>query len=78
MALKISYHNAAFPKDEEMDLGGFLVKNGGSVSLSEEQEADLAARLGMPVREYFKDSEDVKVEGTATVSAKDIEGEVNK
>lgn len=72
MALKLSYNNAALPKGQEVDLGGVLAKNGSTVELSEEQELSLAARVGMPVRDYFKDSEDVKVEGTATVAAKDI------
>jgi hypothetical protein len=72
MSLKLSYHNPAFPKDQEFDLGGVLVKNGSSITLSEEQELSMAARFGTTVKEHFKESEDVKVEGTAEVKAADI------
>lgn len=75
MTLKISVNNKQLPKGELLDIGGVAVENGSSVSLDEEQELSLANRVGMPVREYFKDSEDVKVEGTASVSSKDIPAE---
>jgi hypothetical protein len=77
VALKLSFHDPAFPKDKEVDLGGVLVKNGGSVTLSENQETTLVSRHGMSVKDYFKGSEMVKVEGTTELSAKELEG-VNK
>jgi hypothetical protein len=67
MGLKISVNNPALPKGEPLDIGGLLVENGGTVTLTEEQEQALVNRVGMAVKDYFKDSEDFKVEGTATV-----------
>jgi hypothetical protein len=67
VALKLSFNDSAFPKGTPVDVGGVLVDNGGSITLSEDQEASLVARHGMSVREYFKDSEMVKVEGSTEV-----------
>jgi hypothetical protein len=72
MALKVSFNDPAFPKDEEFDLGGVLVKNGGSVTLTEDQERAILARFGMTAKDYFADSEAIKVEGTAEVKGKEV------
>lgn len=73
MALKISYKNDAFPKDYEFDIHGVgLVKNGGTVTLSKEDEERAVGILGMPVKEYVKGSDDVSVEGTTELKAAEV------
>ena len=64
MSLKVSFSHPDFPKDQEFavaDVG--LIKNGGSVTLTEDQERSFQAARGMSVKEAFKGSQ-VKVEGT--------------
>lgn len=68
MPLKVSYNNPALPKGQEIDLGGFMVKNGSTVELTKEQEESIVARIGVSVKDYFAGSEDVKVDGTALVT----------
>lgn len=73
MALTVKYHNAAFPEGQEMDLGGFLVENGGSVELTEENEASIMSRTGMMPEDYFGESEDAEVSGSGFLSQSDLE-----
>lgn len=73
MGLKVTYNNENFPEGQEFDIGGVLVENGGSVELTEEQELALVSRTGMAVRDYFADTEDVKVEGTAAFTPAKVE-----
>lgn len=73
MPLKVSYENPAFPKDYEFDVHGIgLVKNGGSVTLSKEQEESAVAVLGMPLKDYAKGGT-VKVEGTTELKPSEVE-----
>jgi len=53
-----------------------LLKNGKSVTLTEDQEQEYAALHGMTVREGLKDDENFTIEGTA--EAKVEQKEVNK
>jgi hypothetical protein len=74
MGLKVSYKNKSFPKDMEFSVGGVaVVKNGGSVSLSDEQERLFVAQNGSAVKDFYKGSEDWNVEGTAAVRGKEVE-----
>lgn len=54
MAYKLEVNHPDFPKDWELDMDGVLVKNGESVTLSEEDEARIFARSGgLTVKEVF-------------------------
>jgi hypothetical protein len=67
MALKLTLKDEQFPKDQEFDVGGVLLQNGQSKTLSEEEEQALVSRHGMSVKDYFQGNEAIKVEGSATV-----------
>jgi len=73
MALKLEYNNKMLPKGLEVDLGGFMVENGGSIELTREQEERLVALNAALPTDFFKDSEDVKVSGTGFLTKKDLE-----
>lgn len=74
MSLKVSYKNDAFPKDYEFEVYGIgLIKNGGSVTLSKDQEERAVTMVGMSVKDYVKDSADVSVEGTTELKANEVE-----
>ena len=64
MSLKVEFNNPDFPKGLEYDLGGFLVPNGGSVELSEDQENAFVARHQKSVKDALKSSQ-VKVTGSS-------------
>jgi hypothetical protein len=73
MALKLTYDNPSYPKDEEIEVHGLgLVKNGRSVELTEDQEKSFVSVYGESVRDATKDDENVKVEGTALLGAKEV------
>ena len=60
MAKTVAYDNPAFEKGTEVDLGGILVPNGGSVSIDADTEDYLVSRNGKSLRDLFKGSEFVK------------------
>lgn len=68
MAYKLEVNHPDFPKDWEFDMDGVLVKNGSSVTLTEEDEARVFGRAGgKTVKEVFghKDVPDyIKLTGT--------------
>ena len=72
MAVEISADYPNYPKDVDLDLGGVLVKNGGSTKLDDDQELALATKWGAPIKEGVGESEYVKVSG-GKVSASDLE-----
>lgn len=54
MAYKLEVNHPDFPKDWEFDMDGVLVKNGSSVTLTEEDEAAIYNRSGgQTVKEVF-------------------------
>jgi hypothetical protein len=54
MAYKLEVNHPDFPKDWEFDMDGVLVKNGGSVTLTEADEAAIFGRSGgLTVKEVF-------------------------
>lgn len=74
MTLKLTWTHPDMPKGEEGEIRGVgLVKNGSSVTLNEEQERNAIAVLGMSVKDFFKDSEQVKVEGTSEVKVSEVD-----
>lgn len=72
MALKITYHNPDFAKGMEFAVEGLVVKNGETATLSEKDERLLVSRTGKSVRELFKDSQQVKVEGSQEMTNKEV------
>jgi len=73
MALTLKYHNSLLPEGQEVDVGGFLVENGGSVELTREQEASLMSLSGQMPADYLGASEDMEVSGTPFLGSKDLE-----
>lgn len=73
MALKVEVNDPTHEKGVEFDLGGFIVPNGGSVELSEEQEAALVARKGKSAKEALSGNPNVKVSGSAILTGKKVE-----
>lgn len=74
MALSVKYHNEMLPKGQEIDLGGFMVENGGkAIELTREQEASIMARTEMKPKDYFDAGEDIEVTGTALLTQKDLD-----
>jgi hypothetical protein len=54
MAYKLEVNHPAYPKDMELDMDGVIVKNGGSTTLTEEDEANVVNRSGgRTVKEVF-------------------------
>ena len=73
MALKVTYENPAFEKDQEFDIAGIgLVKNGTAKTLSKEEEEAAVAKLGMSVKDFAKGGT-LKVEGTTELKAAEVE-----
>jgi hypothetical protein len=73
MALTVKYHNAVLPEGQEVDIGGFLVENGGSVELTRENEASIMSRSAMLPADYFGESEDMEVSGTPFLKQSDLD-----
>jgi hypothetical protein len=73
MTLTVEINHPEFEDDVEFDVAGILVKNGGSVELSEEQERLLVARRRKSVREVLEGNQFVKVKGTSLLSKKDMQ-----
>jgi len=66
MALKVQIKHPTQGPDEEFAVpGAGMVKNGGSVTMNEDQERIFFSITGMHVRDYYKDSEMVTVTGTS-------------
>jgi hypothetical protein len=73
MGVKVAINFPNTAKGTEMDVGGVLVKNGGSVELDDDQELSFVARHRKPVKEWAGDSEYVKVTGTPKYGDKAVE-----
>ena len=72
MAYKLEFHNPEYPKGIEFDIGGVLVKNGGSLTLTEEQEQGIVTRRGMSVKDALSNNVHLKITGTSELSKKDV------
>jgi hypothetical protein len=74
VAYKLEVNHPDFPKDWEFDMDGVLVKNGGSVTLTEEDEIAIFNRSGgLTVKEVYghKDVPDhIKLTGTKASDVK--------
>lgn len=75
MAYKLEVNHPDFPKDWEFDMDGVLVKNGGSVTLTEEDELAILNRSGgLTVKEVFGHKnvpEYIKLTGTKASDVKE-------
>jgi hypothetical protein len=66
MALKVTIKHPSQGPNEEFEVPGVgMVKNGGTLSLTEEDEQSFFARTGMKVKDYYKDNEMVEVGGSS-------------
>lgn len=73
MGVKLSVNFPNMAKGTELDVGGVLVENGGSVELSDEQELAFVARQRKTVKGWAGDSEYVKVSGSPKFGDKALE-----
>jgi len=73
MGVKLSVNFPTTAKGTELDVGGILVENGGSVELDDDQELAFVARHRKPVKDWAGDSEYVKVSGSPKYGAKAVE-----
>ena len=65
MAIKVQIKHPSLGPDVEFAIpGAGMVKNGDTVTLTEEQEQMAFAITGMHIKDYFKDDEMVTVSGT--------------
>ena len=71
MPVKVGFHNPDFPDGITFDIGGIAVPNNGSTELTYEQELRFYAERRQSIRDYFKDSPHVTVEGKTELSTKD-------
>jgi hypothetical protein len=75
VAYKLEVNHPDFPKDWEFDMDGVLVKNGGSVTLTEEDEISIFNRSGgLTVKEVYGHKgvpEYIKLTGTKASEVKE-------
>jgi hypothetical protein len=74
MTLTVEINHPDYEDGVEFDVAGVLVPNKGKTTLTEDQERLLVARRQKPAREVFEGSQFVKITGSSTLSAKDLEG----
>lgn len=73
MALKVTVTMPDFPDDYEFGINGLgLFQNGKAREITEEQELGYYNEFGLSVRDGTKDTEYIKVEGTALVKGSDL------
>ena len=66
MALKVSFKHPSLGDDVEVEIPGVgLVKNGGSRTLTEEDEQNFFGRTQQKVKDYYKDDGNFEVSGTS-------------
>lgn len=63
MELEVNFPD--YEKGAEIDLGGILVINGKTTTVSEDQELAFVGRWGKPVRDKLDGNKNVKVTGQA-------------
>lgn len=69
MALTVSISHPQFPDDVEFGVAGaFVVPNGGSAEITEEQERDFAAARGVTIQDALGNSEVFEVSGDPTLT----------
>jgi len=69
--MEVNFPN--FEKGLELDVGGILVPNGGSVKLTDDQEQGFVSRHGRTPKDWAGESENVKVKGSGKISTNDAE-----
>jgi hypothetical protein len=71
---KLEVNYPEFPKGEEFDVAGVLVKNGGSTELDADAEAAFVSRHGKSVKEAIGANAHIKVSGSSALGKKSDEG----
>jgi hypothetical protein len=73
MAYKITYEHPDFPKGHEFDMTGVgIVENGKTKTLDKDAEIHFVAMTGQTVKDYFSESESVKVEGSTELKSAEV------
>jgi hypothetical protein len=75
MAYKLEVKHPQFEDGLELDFGGIMVPNNGSVTLTEEQEQAVVARHGKPLKDALENDIFLKISGTSELSKREI-GEI--
>jgi len=73
MGVRLSVNFPNIAKGTELDVGGVLVENGGSVELDDDRELSFVARHKKSVKDWAGDSEYVKVSGSPKYGPKAVE-----
>jgi len=73
MGVKIAADFPNMDKGTELDIGGVLVENGGSVELDDEQELAFVGRHHKSVKDWAGDSPYVKISGNPKHGTKAVE-----
>ncbi len=77
MAFKLEMKNPEQPEGTLFDLGGLGIKNGESLTLTEDQEQAVVARHGATLKDALGNNVYLKVSGTSEMSKKEV-GEILK
>ncbi len=72
MAFKIEMKHPEQPEGTLFDLGGIGIKNGESITMTEDQEQAVVARHGATVKEALGNNQFLKLSGTSELSKKEI------
>lgn len=65
MAYKLEVDHPNYPKDFPLNLDGILVKNKGSVTVTEEMEQRFVAKNRKSIKDIYGHSDIVKITGTS-------------
>lgn len=68
MAYKLEVNHPDFPKDFPFNCDGILVKNKGSVTVTEEMELRFLKKQGKTLKDVYGHSELVKLSGTSELT----------
>jgi len=74
VAYKLEVNHPAYPKDFEFNLDGILVKNKGSVTVTEDMERKFLKKQRKTIKEIYGHSEIVKLSGTSELSTEEKKG----
>lgn len=72
MAYKLEMKHPDFEDDVEFDLGGVMIKNGSTKTLTEEEEAAIVGRHGQTAKDALGNHPFMKVSGTTELSKKEV------
>jgi hypothetical protein len=73
MGYKLELDHPDYEKGVEVDFGGVAVENGGSKTLTEEDEQRVVATHGKPLKDALGGSKFLKISGSSDMKKADVE-----